>query len=745
MSAAHAASESWVARAKAVRILDELRRRGVTLHRQGRKDCGEFAGPCPQCGGTDRFSVNTKKEVWNCRGCGKGGDIIDLVMHLDDVGFDAACARLTGSPRPKRNGKDSEPHKVVAEEYPYRNPSGDVVLVKERVEFLNADGTFVLAADGKREKTFRVRQPDAKGGWRWVAKGVPIYPYRLPQLTEAIATEHFVLVVEGERKCDLLAKWNVIATCCCGGAKKWRPEHSAFLRGADVVILPDNDQPGREHADAVAASLQGIAARVRLLDLPGLPPQGDIVDWAAAGGTVERLHALIEYQAKPWSPGATPDALRAPELSDEALALQFAERHAAALRYVAAWSRWLSFDGRRWHFDDTLLAFDRSRQICREAAASCKRKLAPQLASAKTVAAIERLSKADRRLAATVDQWDANLFALNTHAGVVDLHTGKLRPHRAEDYHTKITTVAPDQTCPIPLWNTVIKRAVGEDQTFADYLQRLFGYALTGSTREHSLHFAYGTGANSKGTIIGTVASVLGDYHKAAPIETFTAADLDRHPTDLADLHGARMVTATETEEGRRWAESRIKTLTGGDRVKARFMRQDFFEYMPQFTLIIQGNHKPGLRAVDEAIRRRFHLIPFLITIPPEERDLELTDKLKAEWSGILHWCIEGCLEWQRRGLDPPDCVKAATAAYLEMQDAVSTWIDERCVRDRKARECTADLFADWSAWAKQSGEYSGSRRNFSDRLESRGFSRYRTMAERGFAGLRLLNPPGNK
>jgi putative DNA primase/helicase len=435
---------------------------------------------------------------------------------------------------------------------------------------------------------------------------------------------------------------------------------------------------------------------------------------------------------------------RPPEFSDEALALRFAERDAGDLRYVAAWSRWLSWDGQRWNFDSTLLAFDRSRHICREAAASCGIiKIAAKVASAQTVAGVERLARADRRLAATVDQWDADLFALNTIAGVVDLHTGNLRPHRAEDYHTKITPVAPDRTCPIPLWESVIKRATGKDQNFADYLQRIFGYALTGSTREHSLHFAYGTGANSKGTIIGTVASVLGDYHKSAPIETFTSADLDRHPTDLADLAGARMVSATETEEGRRWAESRIETLTGGDRVKARFMRQDFFEYLPQFTLIIQGNHKPGLRSVDEAIRRRFHLMPFLVTIPPNERDPELTAKLKAKWAGILSWCIEGCRAWQERGLDPPECVRAATNAYLEMQDPVAAWIEERCSkRDPDAWESVASLFVDWSAWAKLAGEYIGSRRRFGDRLESLGFFRRRNTKgdARGFAGLRLLN-----
>jgi putative DNA primase/helicase len=146
------------------------------------------------------------------------------------------------------------------------------------------------------------------------------------------------------------------------------------------------------------------------------------------------------------------------------------------------------------------------------------------------------------------------------------------------------------------------------------------GYSLTGDTSEHALFFAYGIGANGKSTFLNAVSGMLGDYHKTAPIETFTASQTDRHPTDLAGLRGARMVPAVETEEGRLLAESKIKTLTGGDRIAARFMRQDFFEYVPQFKLLIAGNHKPSLRTVDEAIRRRFHLIPFTVTIPPDQQ-----------------------------------------------------------------------------------------------------------------------------
>ena len=232
------------------------------------------------------------------------------------------------------------------------------------------------------------------------------------------------------------------------------------------------------------------------------------------------------------------------------------------------------------------------------------------------------------------------------------------------------------------------------------FLQRVAGYALTGITREHALFFLYGVGANGKTTFLNAITGALGDYCRNAPIETFTATQSERHPTDLAGLRGARLVTAVETEEGRRWAESKIKALTGGDKISARFMRQDFFEYAPQFKLLIAGNHKPGLRSVDEAIRRRLHLIPFTVTIPPAERDPDLPNKLKAESAGILQWMIEGCLQWQQRGLAPPGIVTAATAAYLEAEDSMAAWISDCCEIDPNHWESGACLFASWSTWA---------------------------------------------
>src|SRR5208337_540703 len=251
--------------------------------------------------------------------------------------------------------------------------------------------------------------------------------------------------------------------------------------------------------------------------------------------------------------------------------------------------------------------------------------------------------------------------------------------------------------------------------------------------------FLYGTGANGKSVFINTISGILGDYAKTAPIETFIASASEHHPTDLAGLQGARLITAVETEDGRRWAESKLKALTGGDRIAARFMRQDFFEFAPQFKLVIAGNHKPGLRSVDEAMRRRLRLLPFTVTIPASERDLELTEKLRAEWGGILQWMIEGCLSWQPEGLNAPEVVTRATEEYLASEDVLARWLDECCVIEHTLWSATSALFKSWRDWCDRNEEHSCSQRRFSEQLESRGFSAHRTKKARGFSGIGLV------
>jgi putative DNA primase/helicase len=260
-----------------------------------------------------------------------------------------------------------------------------------------------------------------------------------------------------------------------------------------------------------------------------------------------------------------------PGFTEDSLALDFASAHANELRYVAAWGKWLAWTGTHWEIENTLDVFDKARKICRAAAARCnKPSISGALAKAKTVAAVEMLSRSDRRIAATTGQWDVDQWILNTPSGIVDLKTGQLRPHRQDDYATKITAVAPGATCPQFL--EFLATITNCSADLIDYIQRAFGYALTGDTREHALFFFHGTGANGKSVLVSTFSGILGSYHKTAPIETFVASNIASHPTDLAGLMGARLVTAVETEEGRRWAESKIKSLTGGDQISARFI-----------------------------------------------------------------------------------------------------------------------------------------------------------------------------
>ena len=430
----------------------------------------------------------------------------------------------------------------------------------------------------------------------------------------------------------------------------------------------------------------------------------------------------------------------APAFSDDALALNFTKRYGDRLRYVAVWGKWLEYDGARWAPEPTWKVFDFARIVCRESASACNKDgEAKKLASAATVAAVERLARSDRQHAAGADQWDADQWQLNTPTGTIDLQTGEMRKHDRHDHLTKITAIGPGGGC--PLWLEFLRRITDGDDDLIAFMKRMIGYSLTGSTREHALFFGYGTGANGKSVFLNTIAGIMGDYQTTASTDTFTVSHTDRHPTDLASLRGARLVTAIETEEGRRWAESRIKALTGGDPISARFMRQDFFEFTPTFKLVICGNHRPSLRNIDEAIRRRLFLIPFDVTIPPDERDETLPERLKTEWPGILEWAIDGCLDWLEHGLAAPERVRAATDEYLAAEDSFAAWLEEAVDRSDGAHETTGELYQSWTTWATKAGEFVGSQKRFSQIMRDRGFEPKREggTGRAGFTGVSLI------
>jgi putative DNA primase/helicase len=430
----------------------------------------------------------------------------------------------------------------------------------------------------------------------------------------------------------------------------------------------------------------------------------------------------------------------APVITEDDIARCFVDRYGGELRYVSEWGRWLRYDGKCWRQERTLLAFDLARKLCRELAQVNNLKPAEKkrVCSSKTVAAVVQQARADREVAATVEQWDTDPWLLNTPEGVVDLKTGNVRLHWSKDYMTKMTAVGPGGEC--PLWMSFLDRFTDKDPDLQSYLQRASGYCLTGITSEQVMFFIYGPGRNGKGVFVHTISNVIADYHKAAPMEAFTASKSDRHETELAMLQGARLVTGAETEEGRRWNEPRIKMITGGDEITARYMRQDYFTYVPQFKPLFMGNHRPGLRSVDEAIRSRMNLIECKVTIPEKERDPKLEEKLKAEWSGILKWMIDGCVAWQRTGLMPPAAVIAATTDYLENQDSFGAWIDESCTLEAQEVTEARLLFESWKIWAERTREYVGTYKQFNQKLRDRKFveGRHPKTTLTAFVGIRL-------
>ncbi len=405
-----------------------------------------------------------------------------------------------------------------------------------------------------------------------------------------------------------------------------------------------------------------------------------------------------------WNRAGADDDADDIELTEDGVALAFADRHRDYLRYCHDTGGWHTWTGTHWKLNRDGIAFTWARELVRSMNRKTELKIRAITGKAAFAGAVERFAQRDRAFAVTAETWDRDPFLLGTPGGTVDLKTGELQPSRREHHVTKVTAVAPapsGTTC--DTWLAFLDQATGKDDELIRFLQQWAGYCLTGSTREHALLFIYGPGGNGKSVFLNTVAGIIGDYCRTAPMDTFTSSPGDKHPTDLAMLRGARLVTATETEEGRAWAEARIKQMTGGDLVTARFMRQDFFTYLPQFKLTIAGNHKPALRNVDEAARRRFNIVPFLYK--PERPDHRLEEKLKAEWPAILLWMIEGCVDWQRHGLVRPSIVAETTSEYFEAQDTIGRWLAERCTLDAHMTSKPGALMADCRAWAAGNGE----------------------------------------
>jgi putative DNA primase/helicase len=432
-------------------------------------------------------------------------------------------------------------------------------------------------------------------------------------------------------------------------------------------------------------------------------------------------------------------------ITEDSAALRFIELHGGELRFCHSRGKWLHWNGQYWEVNHCRLAFHWARELARELADNRGVKVRTKVEATGFASGVEKFARCDPSVARTMNDFDSDPWLLGTPGGTVDLRTGVLRPGLQDDMISKTTLMTPATAANgCPLWLGFLNDATGGDAELIHFLQQWCGYSLTGITREHALVFVYGPGGNGKSVFLNVVTTILKDYAVTAAMETFTASINDKHPTDLAMLAGARLVTSSETEEGRGWAEARIKALTGGDPISARFMRQDFFTYVPQFKLVVIGNHKPTLANVDDAARRRFNIVPFILK--PAKPDHQLEGKLLAEAPAILQWMIEGCLDWQQNNLIRPQCVVDATAEYFSDQDLFHHWLDEACICEpgnMHRSEASSVLFKSWTEYAKAAGVKSGRPATFKDNMIAAGFKFYKGRTAREFFGINLRRKSG--
>ncbi len=434
-----------------------------------------------------------------------------------------------------------------------------------------------------------------------------------------------------------------------------------------------------------------------------------------------------------WESYTTRDGRRNYPLSDIGNGERLADRYGGEIHYCHTLHRWFVWDGKRWKQDDTGQVFRYAkatvRGIYEEAAATDDDARAKEIAkwaarsqAKERVGAMISLAQSEPGIPVTTEQLDRDLWLLNVENGTIDLRTGELKPHDPRDLITKLAPFEYDPNAEAPTFEAFLQRVL-PSEALRRFVQRLVGYALTGDVSEQILPFLYGSGANGKSTLVNIIMAVLGDYAQQAAPELLTLKG-HSHPTELADLKGARFVASVEVEDGKRFAESLVKQITGGDRIKARFMKADFFEFDPTHKVLLVANHRPAVSGTDHAMWRRIKMIPFEVTIPEDERDPQLPEKLRAEASGILAWAVRGCLDWQREGLGEPDEVRTATEEYKVEQDVLAAFIEEACVVDPKASDTAGKLYSAYVDWCEETGESPETQRKFSTRLREKGFER---------------------
>lgn len=431
----------------------------------------------------------------------------------------------------------------------------------------------------------------------------------------------------------------------------------------------------------------------------------------------------------------------------ECMAFLFADH----FRYCHTRGKWLYWNEARWKVDVDGEAQRAALQVARErqrAALTIEdtdRKLQAikwgiSSESTSRIGAMLEMAKSFRQFATTVELYDADPLLAGVENGTLDFRVGRMRPAERDEYLTMQLGTRADKAATAPRWEQFLWEVFAGDQELIDYVQRAVGYSLTGDTSEHVLFLCHGSGANGKSVFLEILTLLLGDYAANTPFDTFDAGKRGEATNDLAALKGKRLVTVIETEEDRRLAEARVKAVTGQDAVSCRFLYREFFTYRPQFKIWMAMNHKPIIRGTDRGIWRRVKLIPFTQSFEGRE-DRHLTEKLRAELSGILNWAITGFAAWLTQGLGAASAVEQATAEYRQESDLVGQWIEECTLQVPDAELSTKEAYTSYREWCQSYGHRELTVTAFGRSLKEKGYQKGSDGKQRYYIGIQLTRP----
>lgn len=580
------------------------------------------------------------------------------------------------------------------------------------------------------------------------AAELPLAPERLDAYTRRALNDECDRVAraaDGEQNNQLNESAFSIGTLVAAGALTDTEARQALLAAARAGGHPD----GRA-IPTITSGLTAGMAHPRTPWPPASRTRDDFAGLLVAPPPAPPAAAVNGTPALAVTEPPAPDGRSWPDsFTDDGNALLFADSFNTRIRYVPQRGTWLTWDRHRWAWDEAGRTVELARALVRGLDTSVfdddMQKAAHRhkngSLSRNKITAMVGLAQSDRRLAVPVTALDAAPRHLNTPGGIVSLTDGTITPSDPALLHTRSTSVAPDPSLPTPRWNAFLADTFGSDPDMIGFVQRLSGYSASADTGTHVFPFLHGPGGNGKSVLMDVLRHLLGDYAAPAPAG-FLMVGRQEHSEELARLQGLRMVVASEINPDARFDEAKLKELTGGDTLTARYMHQSFFSFEPTHHLWLMGNHQPRVKSGGDSFWRRLRLLPFQYKVPEAKKIEGLADLLLAEEGpGILAWIIRGAIDHFARGLREPESVKAATAAYAAEEDHIGRFLEDCCTRGPavQVRTETGRVRAAYESWCHHEGEQPMDARTFGRELKSRGIARKPSSGRYFYAGLGLL------